>query len=382
MSDPLRQSKILIVDDVRENVDVLRDILADYIRMVALNGTQALEIARSKNPPDLILLDIMMPDMDGYEVCRQLKANPATADIPVIFLTAKNSVPDESRGFSLGAVDYITKPISPPLVLARVNTHLNLRHALVTLKAQHTTIQQQYLELASASKLREDVKYIMQQDLKTPLNDIISGVNKIYMSRKPSEQDLQQFYFVLKSTNQLLTMINMSIEMYKIEQGDYVVDLQPVNLIPILSDVIKFEQHKLNVKGLTVKILLNGASPSMDARFFVMGEELLCYTMLTNLIQNAIESSARQKDILFNLEGSDPSVIKISYLEQMPTNNQKEFFVKYIIHENHKLLGPYAAKMIAEIQHGTVLMKTSGTHGVTVQVNMPTAWLEGVNLHR
>lgn len=118
---------ILVVDDVPANIDVLSEILRPtYQVKVVTNGAMALKIAMAPIPPDLILLDIMMPDMDGYEVCRQLKDNAATRNIPVIFVSAMDEVQDETKGFELGAVDYITKPVSPPLVHARVKTHLAL----------------------------------------------------------------------------------------------------------------------------------------------------------------------------------------------------------------------------------------------------------------
>ncbi len=121
------KATILVVDDTSENIDVLKGILkSNYKVKVALNGEKALKIANNEAKPDLILLDIMMPDMDGYEVCRRLKSNIETAKIPVIFVTAKNEIEDESKGFDLGAVDYITKPVSPPLVLRRVSTQLAL----------------------------------------------------------------------------------------------------------------------------------------------------------------------------------------------------------------------------------------------------------------
>jgi DNA-binding response OmpR family regulator len=127
MKRQLPQQTILIVDDQPVNVDVLHDILRENYRVkVALNGEQALSLSQSGEPPDLVLLDIMMPNMDGFEVCYRLKANPFTRSIPVIFVTAMSDVVDESRGFELGAVDYITKPVSPALVLARVRTHLAL----------------------------------------------------------------------------------------------------------------------------------------------------------------------------------------------------------------------------------------------------------------
>ena len=122
-----RTATLLIVDDTPENIDVLRGILKqEYKIKVASNGEKALKIAQSESPPDLILLDIMMPDMDGYEVCKRLKANYATAKIPIIFVTAKGETADESMGFDIGAVDYITKPVSPPLVIRRVRTQLSL----------------------------------------------------------------------------------------------------------------------------------------------------------------------------------------------------------------------------------------------------------------
>src|SRR5215218_5268737 len=119
------KSRILVVDDTADNLFLMSALLEDTYELVtASSGPEALEIARSAQPPELILLDIMMPEMDGYEVMRRLRQNVATAGIPVIFLTALTSIEEEQFGLDLGAVDYITKPISPPVVLARVNTHL------------------------------------------------------------------------------------------------------------------------------------------------------------------------------------------------------------------------------------------------------------------
>ncbi|MDN3630890.1 response regulator [Vibrio lentus] len=118
---------ILVVDDIPDNIHTLSGILNDDFKIkAATSGEKALKIASSSPKPHLILLDIMMPIMDGYEVCRRLKSDPVTSDIPVIFVTAKTDVVDEQRGFELGAVDYITKPVSPPIVKARVATHISL----------------------------------------------------------------------------------------------------------------------------------------------------------------------------------------------------------------------------------------------------------------
>jgi DNA-binding response OmpR family regulator len=127
---------VLVVDDTETTLDILVETLGDdYDLSVSMDGEDALEIIKSE-PPDLILLDIMMPGMDGYEVCRQVKASSITANIPIIFVTAKSDVADETMGFDVGAVDYITKPISLPIVRARVKTHLELKLAREELKKQ------------------------------------------------------------------------------------------------------------------------------------------------------------------------------------------------------------------------------------------------------
>jgi len=133
---------ILIVDDTPENVDVLAGILREHYQIkVAVNGPKALRIAQSDPAPALVLLDVMMPEMDGYEVCRQLQADERTRRIPVIFVTARAEVEDEAQGFGLGAVDYITKPVSPAIVLARVRTQL-------ALKQSHRKLEDLSLKLA------------------------------------------------------------------------------------------------------------------------------------------------------------------------------------------------------------------------------------------
>ncbi len=129
MNDPVSTEKpvVLVVDDTPENLALMSALLRDeYVVRVANSGERALRLAQDK-PPDLILLDVMMPGMDGYEVLRQLQAAPSTRGIPVVFLTARGDVEDEKRGLELGAVDYIAKPISPPIVMARVRSHLALK---------------------------------------------------------------------------------------------------------------------------------------------------------------------------------------------------------------------------------------------------------------
>lgn len=135
----VEQSSVLVVDDSIDTLKIIGELLKkEFAIKIATNGETALKIAQSHTPPDLILLDVMLPDINGYEVCKLLKKEPATADIPVIFLTSKNEVEDEARGLGVGAADYIVKPVYPAILTARVKTHLLMKkmHDLLV-KHQH-----------------------------------------------------------------------------------------------------------------------------------------------------------------------------------------------------------------------------------------------------
>ncbi|EDN66634.1 two-component hybrid sensor and regulator [Beggiatoa sp. PS] len=157
---------LLIVDDIPTNLKLLMNVLRhlDFTVQVAQDGEDALEqVAYAK--PDLILLDVMMPGMDGFETCRRLKADEKTHDIPVIFMTALTETVDKVKGFEIGAVDYITKPVQPEEVLARVNTHLKLRK-------QQKRLEQQKIELEQHNNELEAFAHTVAHDLKNPLNTI------------------------------------------------------------------------------------------------------------------------------------------------------------------------------------------------------------------
>ena len=138
----MNKDTLLVVDDTPENLTLMAGLLRDEYRVkVATNGEKAISIARNEPHPDLILLDIMMPTVDGYEICRRLKAVPETRDIPVIFLTALTDLKDEKQGLEVGAVDYITKPISPPILMARVRNHLKLKQAADFLRDKNSYLE-------------------------------------------------------------------------------------------------------------------------------------------------------------------------------------------------------------------------------------------------
>ncbi len=173
MNETLPRPRVLVVDDEPTNIKIIKETIHTFCTVsAAISGTTALEIAASDTPPDLILLDIIMPGMDGQEVCRRLKKNETTQNIPVIFLTARTSSKDEATGFELGAVDYITKPFNPMVVTARVNLHLQLKQYSDQLKEKNSELQQALDEInqlsgivpicAKCKKIRDDAGYWQQ----------------------------------------------------------------------------------------------------------------------------------------------------------------------------------------------------------------------------
>ncbi|WP_313166149.1 response regulator [Massilia oculi] len=177
MSQPNTRPLILAVDDEASNLQLLRQILQDHYRLLfAKDGARALELARQEHP-DLVLLDVMMPGMSGYEVCAALKAHPATASTPVIFVTALTETADEVEGFEAGAVDYITKPVSPPVVRARVRTHLSLVR-MEELRASRLEIVQR-LGLAAEYKDNETGLHVIRMSHFSRILGIAAGMTEI-----------------------------------------------------------------------------------------------------------------------------------------------------------------------------------------------------------
>ncbi|EIC22718.1 response regulator [Thiorhodovibrio frisius] len=163
---PINQPLVLIVDDSPHNLSLMSELLKDTYRIkIANHGVKALRIAATKPQPDLILLDIMMPEMDGYDVCRQLKADPATRDIPVIFLTGSSGLGNEEKGLAMGAVDYLHKPISPPIMLARIQAQLALKASADFLRSKAAFLEQEVARRTREALAIQDVTILAMASL-------------------------------------------------------------------------------------------------------------------------------------------------------------------------------------------------------------------------
>jgi signal transduction histidine kinase len=358
---------ILLVDDTRATIEILAETLADeYDIAVATNGEDALEIAAA-SIPDLILLDVVMPGLDGYEVCRRLKGNENTRDIPVIFVTTRAETADETHGFELGAVDYITKPISPPVVRARVKTHLALRWARLALEKQNR-------ELLEAARLRDDIDNIMRHDLKGPLTSII-GWPYLIMKDVPLEP---MYVRALKSIEEsgymMLNMINRSLDLFKMERGIYNYIPQPVDLVKTLVKVVADQETSARSKELNLVILVEGR-PAVDATsFMVKADELLVFSLFSNLVKNAVEASPQHGSIQVSLDrDTDQGLITVANQGEVPEDIRDRFFDKYITRGRHggTGLGTYSARLMAETMKGSIGLESSPAEGTKIKVSLP-----------
>ncbi len=371
---PRSKRTILAVDDAPENLDVIKSILVpDFTVKAATSGAQALKIAQSQ-PPDLILLDITMSDMDGYEVCRHLKTLAATRDVPVIFVTARDQSEDEARGLEMGAVDYITKPIQPPILRARIRTHLALADAIQTVTLQNKA-------LIDAAKLREDVDNITRHDLKSPLNVIIGVPQLLLMQCDFTDHQREFVKLVEESGYRMLDMINRSLDLYKMENGTYEFEPQPVDLLAVMKGVLSELHPLIAAQALRIDMLVDGAPADEDQPVEVLAEPLLCHSMFSNLCKNAIEASPRGDTITIGITRG-PSVEVAPAVEialenggAVPERIRGRFFQKFATagKPNGTGLGAYSALLNAKTQKCSIALDTSIPGRTRILVTLPPA---------
>ncbi len=299
-----QRSTILVVDDTPQNLALMRDLLeADYTVKLAPNGERALKIARAQ-PPDLILLDIMMPDLDGYEVCRRLKADPQTEDIPVIFLTAKTETEDEQLGFALGAADYITKPISPPIVLARVKAHVLFKLARDALERRNREDKQRF-ELALSqqmelNQLKSTFVAMTTHEFRTPLTSILvsQSVLRNYSERLPQSERDSLLDSIESAVKRMVQMLDQVLVIGKADAQLLSFNPKPVNLLALCEQLCNeaIAGQALRGDGTTTEVAFNAQLPSYN----VLADEKLLRHILGNLLSNAIKYSPHAAQAQFS----------------------------------------------------------------------------------
>lgn len=300
---------VLVVDDTPENLAVVNSLLRGLYKVkIASDGEQSLSIARSAQP-DLILLDIMMPGLDGYEVCRRLKGDPLTADIPVIFLTAKSHEDGEQLGFDLGAVDYITKPISPPLLLARVRAQLSLKEARDALERRNQEDKHRF-ELAMAQQmelnaLKSTFVSMTTHEFRTPLASILSSQELLrhYYERLAAQERVGVLDNIESAARRMVAMLDQVLTLGRADANLLEFKPHPVNLAAfcrqLREEVLTGRIAVPDVDGDPLTLTLELEEEN------VMVDEKLLRHIFGNLLSNALKYSPHRLGAHFHVARLD-----------------------------------------------------------------------------
>ena len=358
---------ILVVDDTRDNLELLAAIFKDEYRVkVANNGAKALEISQSDTPPDLILLDIMMPGMDGFQVAQELRSHPASQHIPVIFVTAMADQNARLRGMELGAVDFVTKPVDPYALKVRVRNFMRYVEL-------HLQLQADYDQMMAAERLKEDVERITRHDLKGPLAGVLALVQGMSETENLSESQSEQMRLIEETTLQVLDMINLSNELFKIETGRFTLRPQPVFVVDIVRRIAKLTRRAFAGKDLQIVVATPRGMP--DHSLQALGDPMLCYSLFQNLIKNACEAAPEGSRVTITILPGDQRQIKIENQGTVPEAIRETFFEKFATagKQGGTGLGTYSAKLLTQAQGGTITMETSDeTNATRLIVTLPT----------
>jgi len=344
---------ILVVDDTPENLLLLTSLFKEEYRVkIAHNGEKALSICQSDTPPDLVLLDVMMPGMDGFEVARSMRGHPSSEHIPVIFVTAMTGEDARLKGMELGAVDFVTKPINPDALKVRVRNFMRYVEL-------HQQLQADYDEMMAMERLKEDVERITRHDMKGPLAGVLGLVQGFAEATNLTADQREQIQMIEETALQVLDMINLSNELFKIETGRFVLKPQVISVANVIRRIVELSRRTFAVRNLTIAV----ATPHGvdDDQLMAIGDPMLCYSLFQNLIKNACEAAPDGTGVTITINCGAPMRITVDNKGVVPAHIRENFFDKFATagKQGGTGLGTYSAKLLIEAQHGTIAMETS-----------------------
>jgi len=374
--------QILVVDDVRVNLHLLAGLLtkAGYSTRCACDGQTALESARGL-PPDLILLDVSMPDMDGYEVCRQLKADGVCWDIPVIFLSAMNETADKVRGFAAGGVDYITKPFDSEEVKIRVATHLKLRRLQKQLQEYgadlETMVERRTAELAKAlrrleilDRTKTDFLALISHELRTPLNGLI-GIAELALD-DPSGIDEFRSSFE-HSKERILGLLDDALLLSQLSAGAQATASESIALDELLSQALEGARRQAKLRGVELGAP-GGTFPTVAGK----PELLVRATRALLEVATTFARAGSCLEILTAAQGGMAEIVVCAKGQAIPPQVFERFFEVLAVSENITIEGdlglrPAVARNIIALHGGEVRVENTTPPGIRFVTHLPVA---------
>ena len=379
---PLKQKLVLVVDDIPTNITIISGVLKDSFRIqVATNGKKALAMARAPDKPDLILLDVVMPRMDGYEVCRHLKATPATREIPVIFLTGVTDAANEEKGFEVGAVDYIHKPFSPPLILARVKNQLALQSALRQAREDRDQAEELFralqaevrhvARLTTMGELAASIAHEIRQPLAAVVNNANAGLR--WLNNQPP--NLKQVRTALKrivSDSERGGDVIGSIQ-GMVKKGEE--ERARLDINDLIREVMRLVQGELKNRGVSSRAELADDLPR------VLADRIQLRQVILNLIMNAIEAMGSVSDparvlrVRSEKHGDDGVLVAVedSGSGIAPEDMDRIFETFFTTKSEGMGMGLSICRSIVESHGGRISASRANPRGSVFQFFLPTA---------
>ena len=379
MTDAGQKESILIIDDTPANLAVLVNFLTDsgFNVFVAEDGESGMEQVDFANP-DIVLLDIMMPGIDGMETCRRLKNQEKTKDIPVIFMTALSDIEDIVKGFTVGAVDYVTKPIMQEEVLARIKTHLAMRRLQRDLIAKNAELHVKNEQLHSLNQTKNEFLGIAAHDLRNPLGSLIGYLDlmlhEIRADKYSMDRVTEDLQVMLKVSDRMKNLVNKLLDISAIESGKLELDLKLEDLSQITAESEELFKRKAVQKKINLSVRLVNTLPQ------VYVDRSRITEVFDNLISNAIKFNKADGSIEIYSERKDSEVI--THVRDtglgLDENDLKDVFktftklsAKPTAGESSTGLGLAIVKKIVELHGGRVWVESRKDIGSTFSFSLP-----------
>jgi CheY-like chemotaxis protein len=354
-----RPATILVVDDTPDNLRLMSGLFEDLYRVrIAHNGQRALTICTSDDPPDLVLLDVMMPDMDGFEVAQRMREHPASESIPIIFVSALEDLQSRHRGLDLGAMDFVRKPIDPHELLLRVRNFMRYIDL-------HKQRQAHYDEMLHAARLREDIDRMLRHDIKGPLAGAIGLTRQMLDSQSLSPAQKDKLTLIEDSVVQVLGTIDLSAQMFRIETGRYQPQPGPVPLGDLLHQVADLARATFASRKVALSVDTDTGAGTEQP--IAQGDHTLCLCVFHNLVKNACEAAPAGSRVEVTLYDRHPLLVTIANQGTVPLAMRDLLFTKGATSKRDGSgLGTYSAKLMVEAQGGSIQLDTFDDEDRTV----------------